>query len=852
MTIREKIYNYFASRTDLRVLFVFDPMSMVRYEIEQCPDPWPEDYVYQIFEGNWFTTKVKLAGEWKEKKVVLVFRQMEPNTQDTCINFPLMSALKANMVFHEEDAVAFMQQRGIPMEYADFFKRHITELLRDKFNKVFAPIYNTTALSFDTCYRGILSAYLDSAKLLEWYQIIARIIILCDNEDATKANAFWGKFSSGSKIRANDVQLALKEKIMSLVGFSYDEMSGSPMKKVAEAMKYNAITQLLAVNEADPYKQLKIQNGVRLQELNTILSSITENTKLYETFAPAFDHLAQNIKEETLLDAYGTDAHYSFLSEKMSREMAHRLIKENLYSHPDEVDERLQGLENNAFVSDSFKQVMVFYSSLCKFYSTVNSIGTLKLNTPDFYIARYTDQFYLLDMYYRQAVCAYAELDLASKTEMVEQAKAKLELDYASIINELNLEWVRCIKELGTGFETVTSIERQPDFFKNRLQNQKQKMSVIVSDALRYEMARELMQQLTGKKHVATLTPTFAMLPTETKYCKPSLLPHDTLTCTGEDMEVDGKVSASTESRTAQLQKHNEDSLCISYKQLMALSKTEKREVFKHKLVYVFHNTLDENCHGCSLKTFASTCKDVFDELVQLVTFIHDQANVTEVFITADHGFLYNDMAFEEKDKQTIMEDSTDKTTRYYICHSDVENTGITKFPLQSVSALKGDYYIGVPTGTNRLSVKGGDYTFAHGGASLEELVIPVIHSRYKRVNAKQKVSVSLLEPTLTIASSRLKAHLVQGEAVSMDMQELTVQCAVYVGDEAVTPIKTITLNSTDAEMGASRIYEVDLTVTQSATSKIMQFKVFKKDDLLNPVIEKNIVNNTLIEQDDF
>ncbi len=853
MTIREKIYNYFASRADLRVLFVFDPMDMVRYEIEQCQDPWPEDYVYHTFEGDWFTTKVKLAGEWKEKKVVMVFRQMEPTTQDTCINFPLMGALKANMVFHEEDAIAFMQQRGIPMEYADFFKRHITELLRDKFNKVLAPLYNNaTAFSFDACYRGILSAYLDSGKMLEWYQIIARIIIMSDNEDTTKANAFWGKLASGGKIRANDVQMALKEKTMSLVGFAYDEMSGSPMKKVAEAMKYNAITQQLAMNEADPYKHLKIQNGVRLQELNTILSSIAENTKLNEAFAPAIDHLAQNIKEETLLDVYGTDAHYSFVSEKMGREMAHRLIKESLYSHPDEVDGRLQGLEQNAFATDTFKHTLALYRGLCKYYGTVNAIGTLKLNTPDLYIARYADQLHLLDMYYRQAVCAYAELDLASKTELADQTKAKLDMDYAAIINELNLEWVRCIKELGTGFETVTSIERQPDFFRNRLQNLKQKTAVIVSDALRYEMAQELMQQLTGKKHVATLTPALAMLPTETKYCKPSLLPHDTLACTGEDMEVDGKVLASTEARTAQLQKRNDDSLCIGYKQLMALSKTEKREVFKHKLVYVFHNTLDENCHGCSLKTFASTCKDVFDELVQLVTFIHDQANVTEVFITADHGFLYNDMAFEEKDKQAITEDCTDKTTRYYIGHSDKEETGITKFPMPSVAAMKGDYYIGVPTGTNRLAVKGGDYAFAHGGASLEELVIPVIHSRYKRVNAKQKVSVTLLEPTLTIASSRLKAHLVQGEAVSMDMQELTVLCAVYVGDKPVTPVKTITLNSTDTEMGASRIYEVDLTVTQSATSKIMQFKVFKKDDLLNPVIEKNIVNNTLIEQDDF
>ena len=52
--------------------------------------------------------------------------------------------------------------------------------------------------------------------------------------------------------------------------------------------------------------------------------------------------------------------------------------------------------------------------------------------------------------------------------------------------------------------------------------------------------------------------------------------------------------------------------------------------------------------------------------------------------------------------------------------------------------------------------------------------------------------------------------------------------------------------------MGASRIFEVDLVLNKPVSSKILQFKVFKDDDHLNPLIEKNIVNNTLIEQDDF
>ena len=263
MTIKEKIFKYFAASNDLRVLFVFDALGMLRYEIDEDSTPWPEDYVYQVFAGDWFTTKIKLAHEWADKKVVLVFNQIEPTTQEACLAFPLMSALQANMVFHEEDAIAFMQQRDIPMQYADFFKRHITELLRERFNKVLSPYYHSQVFNLDCAHRGILSVYLGSHKMLEWYQIIAQLVILGAQEDTSKANAFWHKLQTDDKARANDIQATLTEKLKSLVGDAFNPKSLQPMTEVVEAMKYNAITQLLAVQEADPYKRLKIQDSVR-------------------------------------------------------------------------------------------------------------------------------------------------------------------------------------------------------------------------------------------------------------------------------------------------------------------------------------------------------------------------------------------------------------------------------------------------------------------------------------------------------------------------------------------------------------------------------------------------------------
>lgn len=852
MTIKEKIFQYFAAGKDLHVLFVFDGMGMLQNEIEEDNTPWPDDYIYKVFAGDWFHTKIKLAHEWTDKKVVLLFQQIEPTTQEACLAFPLMSTLKANMVFHEEDAIAFMQQRDIPMQYADFFQRHITELLRDRFDKVLAPYYNSSLFNWDCAHRGILSVYLGSSKMMEWYQIIAQLIVLSAQEDKTKITAFWNKLQANDKVRANDIQMALNQKLASIVGFASNTNGMSPINQVAEAMKYNAITQLLAVQDADPYKALKIHDSVKLQQLNSMLTAIAENTRINEAFSAAFDKMGQNIKEEVLLDVYGPEAEFSFLSEALCRQIVKRLVKDDLFVNPEEVLERLLRMQKEALLNERFKLSLTFLEHICHFYSCVNGIDTLKLNTPDKYLEQYTSSFYLLDMYYRQAVCAFADLG-TTENETTERIKQKLDQDYASLTNEMNLEWIRCVKEVGIGFETITSLERQPDFFRNHIGSPKVKTAVIVSDAFRFEMAKELTARLTSKKHMASLLPALAMLPTETKYCKPALLPHNDLVCTGNDLLVDGKSLASTEARTNQLKNYNESAVCINFDTLTGMDKRTKREVFKNKLVYVFHNTLDENCHGCNLKTFASASRDALDELQQLILFIHDYANVTEVYLTADHGFLYHDIPFEEKDKLVVTEENVEKKTRYFLCENDKETDfGISKFPLQAVSAMKGDFFVGVPTGTNRLAKEGGDYMFAHGGASLQELVIPILYSKYQVENKKGKVGVSLLESSLTISSSRMKAHLVQNEAVSMSMQPQTVYCAIYVGDEVVSPVKAITLNSTDTEMTASRIYEVDLTVTQSATSKIMQFKVFNEDDNLNPVISKNIVNNTLIEQDDF
>ena len=224
---------------------------------------------------------------------------------------------------------------------------------------------------------------------------------------------------------------------------------------------------------------------------------------------------------------------------------------------------------------------------------------------------------------------------------------------------------------------------------------------------------------------------------------------------------------------------------------------------------------------------------------------------MTEIYATADHGFLFNDITFADKDKHKITEETLERSSRYYLTDSDVKVQGIVKFPLAEVSGMDNaaNVFVAVPEGTNRLASPSGGYKFTHGGASLQEILIPIISCKQERDGVKQPVGVMLLNRNLSMQASRLRFDLLQTDPVNMDMKERNINIALYLNDKAVTAIKSITLDKTD-QMLDNRKYTVDLTLNQNVDAKVLQLKVYDDKDDLNPLIKENITNNTLIEND--
>jgi PglZ domain. len=846
-TVIDKIYNYFEREPELKVLFIFND-DFLALELQEVQ--WKEGYRYVDFKGDWFTTKYLLNTEWGNDKVILYFHQQSPLQKKSLQEkFPLLDVLTANMEYHHQDYAAYMQQYGLPSNMTAFVEKNIQQLQSDRMLRLLQTYYADKSISLDIVIRAFLSSYLGQTRVLDWDNVVLRILFHGRNSDRSKQTDFYVKLKAAPMVKR-----ALDERLKSIFGCSIDTKTEVKVEKLVQVLKYNAIVQNLAPVTSDNYKANRITDSLALQQMNRILELALSQPKTADALVEVINELGKDIHDDDLIRWYGTDANYYYLPDQLCVPILRTLMEQTIAEEPQKVIDRLEELMIKHSDNGELSVVMDYDILVARFYECALSLGSLTLNRPDDYIEKYRSEYFLIDQFYRLSIESYYKISPSTGLyETVQKVKRALDTHYAKLCNRINLEWIRCVKEAG-GMAAVHAL-RQQNFYDSQIKGIQKKVVVIVSDALRYEVAQELIGVLAQRKHIANLNSGIAMLPSETKFCKPALLPHRELRLYSEvngtqNMGVDNRILDSTSKRTEQVDSYRSGAICVDYDVVGKYDQEKNREIFKHPLVYVMHNAIDDKSHGATAKEVADSCRDAINELEMLVHKIHETYNVTEVYITSDHGFLFNDQEFKEKDKHKVTETGLEKASRYYLTTSTDKVPGIAKFPLSEVSGMDAEgVYVAVPEGTNRLAAPSGGYLFTHGGASLQELLIPVIISRQEREDNKQPVGVMVLDRNLSIQASRLRFKLLQTDAVNMDMKARIVNVALYYNDKAVTPIKEFVLDNTDASLDNRKVL-IDLTLNQNIDAKVLQLKVYDLSDELNPLIKENVTNNTLIGND--
>ena len=150
----------------------------------------------------------------------------------------------------------------------------------------------------------------------------------------------------------------------------------------------------------------------------------------------------------------------------------------------------------------------------------------------------------------------------------------------------------------------------------------------------------------------------------------------------------------------------------------------------KHNVIYLYHDRIDAT--GDSKKTEGNVfeaVEDSLEELIKLVQKIGKSGSVN-IFVTADHGFIYQNRDIEDSDYLSVSPEAEKifhYDRRFILGKNFKESQSFKKFTSEELN-IKGDFEVLFPKSINRLRKKGAGSRFVHGGISLQEIIIPVIN----------------------------------------------------------------------------------------------------------------------------
>ena len=355
--------------------------------------------------------------------------------------------------------------------------------------------------------------------------------------------------------------------------------------------------------------------------------------------------------------------------------------------------------------------------------------------------------------------------------------------------------------KLGDRFQTFVDaaskwealpIRKQNEFFEHWVQpflRKANKVCVIISDAMRYEIGEELLSLVRQEdRYSAELEPALSMLPSYTQLGMAALLPNKTLEIADNEtgtVLVDGQSSQGTVNRVKILdQAISQRTTACKAEELMAMKSDDCRALVRdHDVIYIYHNRIDAT--GDKRESEERVFEAVEETLQDMIRLIKKltAANASNLLVTSDHGFLYQNRAIDESDfsgDEVKGEQILYRDRRFVLGKGLVESPALHKFTAEQLG-LSGKSEVQIPKSINRLRLKGSGSRFVHGGASLQEVVIPVLKINKKRQSDIAVVEVDIIRgASSVITSGQLAVTMYQAGAVTDKVQPRMLRAGIY------------------------------------------------------------------------
>lgn len=764
--IQEKLNEEFIG-TERKLLFWYDDKG----EFNEVIDTLNLDNakVYHLEKDNLFYTKYYLEIQDKVNNYLVYAPFQKPDDSKN----PLADIIYYSKLFYADKISLICSNLNIP----DKYKEHLS--IYSKFWDANARISAFEALEIENYNTEIIDigllSVLTGVKTPNFEEIIKQLIL---NGDLSEENKI---LKSYSRIGLLDVFWSLCNKYL---GFS-DE-NPTLMKLITTLL----ITYTAHNMKSDLPNKWQPFLSHRKNDAAVFVKNLMNNILYRDCYDKLSKDISKSINAEKVISSLNISDIIECDTFEEFDKFTLKWITEKLLSETIDEKPGNKGILDicNERATDAFhfnKKYYYEYKMLSHAYKIIKHVGKYRVkNNFDEIIEDYSTEDYKIDTYYRWFYFAYDKLD---NLDNYESLRILIENIYANdFLDTITPKWNQ--KLYSEGYSNST-LPKQINFYNNHLRASvgKERIIVIISDALRYECAAELTNRFQDdEKCTASIEWNLGVLPSYTKLGMASLLPHKEIQITdGNKVFVDGESCDDLKGRQKVLRSYVQNSVCVNFDEVSKMKVSELREIFQGQdVVYIYHNQVDSRGDKASSENEVfNACDEAITEIHSLVRRLTEAVTAIRYIITADHGFLYKRDRLKESDKVNIAGGKDLLVNkRFIVSENPVNIEGTNTFSLDYLSEDNA-LYATLPVGTDIFKAPGGGQNYVHGGSSLQEIIIPVV----KVKTAKGKQETKFVEAVLTSLSRKVTnlitfLDFIQSENVSDTMKAREIKA--YFVDE--------------------------------------------------------------------
>lgn len=733
-----------------------------------------------------------------------------------------------------DDIAMLLEEFTLTRDYRDYIKRYLKFFKSDDRKTKLKKLIEINPVKFD--FELCLLAAITNTKDPNFETILLSLF----SKGMEDSNTYYGELS---KAGLTDL---FWQKLEDIYGLSINDKSLRTLLKTLLLMHMYYTTKQMPPLELSPKAKANSHT------VYVFVEHWLEG-KHKETYLDIATQLENELNIYDKLQAFDFNKILSINTFKNVDHFVLNRLSNVLINNLNDYDEYIEWINTRRDITPWGEEILIFYKVL------YNAIELLKIgkdyfvpeNSAEEIFEAYASTYYKIDRHYRKFYENY-DLIKTKSTDSIDKIKDIIEKLYQNkLVALLENKWSKSLVEIKDKYKLI-NYSSQYDFYKNYIATSKERVFVIISDALRYEVADELREKLLTliSNNTVEMDTILGNIPSYTRLGMASLLPHNNkLEFKNDSIFIDGKDTKDTSLRQAILEKENPNSLAISYNKFVKdIPRTEARELIKGKdIIYIYHNKIDAtgDKQQTEIDVFRA-CSETIQELIEGIKFLVNGFSASNILITADHGFIYQRDFVENYDKLDLGDVNYNGSAnkRYVYTDKEIKKDGTISFDMsyifkdQKLNTL-------IPKENLRFKAAGGGINFVHGGASLQEVVIPVI--KYKNIRNKSieisKVDLHLLSVSRKIKNNTSTFKFVQSEPVNEENKVLprNIRVGIYDSEILISNEKQLYISSTEE----NTIYDIMLTLKAGiySSTKDYRLKVIDKDSSETLLDEKYIID---------